>query len=290
MKNFLKGIIAGIGGVAPGLSGSVFLVILGLYQKTINAIGTLFKNFKQNVLFLIPLCLGFGVGAILFSKLVNFLLANYEMYTRFAFLGLVLGTIPLFYKEVKKEGFQKKYYIYIIIAACLGLVLLGFNKSLFPTITNPNLVQSVFLGIAVAGSSIIPGVDSAVILSCLGLYELYVSSLANFNLPVLIPAGFGLVIGALLISFVMNKLIKKYYTATFSIIFGLFLSIIPSVLNESCVIGFNFQTLLSFILLILGFALSYFLENINGNIAKLKQLIKHNKSENSNDQEGITKE
>ena len=98
MKNFLKGIIAGIGGVAPGLSGSVFLVILGLYQKTINAIGTLFKNFKQNVLFLIPLCLGFGVGAILFSKLVNFLLANYEMYTRFAFLCLVLCTKPLFYK------------------------------------------------------------------------------------------------------------------------------------------------------------------------------------------------
>lgn len=290
MKNFLKGIIAGIGGVAPGLSGSVFLVILGLYQKTINAIGTLFKNFKKNVLFLIPLCLGFGVGAILFSKLVDFLLTNYEMYTRFAFLGLVLGTIPLFYKEVKKEGFQKKYYIYIIIAACLGLVLLGFNKNLFPTITNPNLVQSVFLGIAVAGSSIIPGVDSAVILSCLGLYELYVSSLANFNLPVLIPAGFGLVIGALLISFVMNKLIKRFYTATFSIIFGLFLSIIPSVLNESCVIGFNLQTLLSFIILILGFCISYFLENINENIAKLKQLIKHNKSENANDQESITKE
>ncbi len=33
MKNFLKGIIVGIGGIAPGLSGSVLLVILGLYQK-----------------------------------------------------------------------------------------------------------------------------------------------------------------------------------------------------------------------------------------------------------------
>ena len=30
MKNFLKGIIVGIGGIAPGLSGSVLLVILGL--------------------------------------------------------------------------------------------------------------------------------------------------------------------------------------------------------------------------------------------------------------------
>ena len=274
MKTFLKGIIAGFGGIAPGLSGSVLLVILGLYQKTITAIGTLFKNFKENVKFLVPLVLGFGVGAILFSKVVDYLLNTYEMYTRFAFLGLVIGTIPLFYKEVKKEGFHKKYYIFILLAAIVGLFLFSFNKNLFPVVTNPNIVQSVFLGVAVAGSSIVPGVDSAVILSSLGLYELYVSSLADFNLSILIPAGFGLVIGALVISFIMNKLIKRYYTATFSIIFGLFLSIIPSVLNESCVIGLNLQTFLSFFIMICGFALSYFLGDIEGNIKKLKQIKK----------------
>lgn len=274
MKTFFKGIIAGFGGIAPGLSGSVLLVILGLYQKTITAIGTLFKNFKENVKFLVPLVLGFGVGAILFSKVVDYLLNTYEMYTRFAFLGLVIGTIPLFYKEVKKEGFHKKYYIFILFAAIVGLFLFSFNKNLFPVITNPNIVQSVFLGVAVAGSSIVPGVDSAVILSSLGLYELYVSSLADFNLSILIPAGFGLVIGALVISFIMNKLIKRYYTATFSIIFGLFLSIIPSVLNESCVIGWNLQTFLSFFIMICGFVLSYFLGDIEGNIKKLKQIKK----------------
>ncbi len=270
MERFFKGIIAGIGGIAPGLSGSVLLVILGLYQKTITAIGTLFKNFKQNVIFLFPLFLGFGVGAILFSKIVNFLLINYEMQTRFAFLGLVLGTIPLFYKEVKKEGFHKKYYLFILFAALAGLALFSFNKNLFPVVTDPNIIQSVFLGVAVAGSSIVPGVDSAVILSALGLYELYVSSLANFNLAVLIPAGFGLVGGALVISFIINQLIKRFYTGTFSIIFGLFLSIIPSVLNESCVIGFNFQTFLSFFILLCGFGVSYFLGDIEKNMKKLK--------------------
>ena len=49
MINFLKGIIAGIGGVAPGLSGSVLLIICGLYQKTLDTLGTLFNNFKKNV-------------------------------------------------------------------------------------------------------------------------------------------------------------------------------------------------------------------------------------------------
>ena len=279
MHNFLKGIIVGTDGIASGLSGSVLLVILGLYQKTITAIGTLFKNFKKNVAFLFPLCLGFGVGVIIFSKIVDFLLGNFEMYTRFAFLGLVLGTVPLFYKEVKKEGFNKKYYIVILLSAIAGFSLFFLNKDLFPVITNPNIFQSVLLGIAVAGSSIVPGVDSAVILSSLGLYELYVGSIADFNLSVLIPAGVGLVIGVLVISFIMNKLISKFYTMTFSIIFGLFLSIIPNVLNDSCALGLNANSVISIIILILGFGVSYFLGDIKGNIEKIKALIKKIKND-----------
>ena len=273
MRNFLKGIIVGIGGIAPGLSGSVLLVIFGLYQKTVNAIGTLFKDFKKNILFLIPLFLGFGVGVIIFIKIVDYFLNNFEMYTRFAFLGLVIGTIPLFYKEVKKEGFDKKYYILIIAAAICGFSLFFVNKDFFPQVTNPNLFQSVILGVAVAGSSIVPGVDSAVILSSLGLYELYVSSLASLNFSILIPAGVGLVVGALVISFIINKLIKRFYTATFSIIFGLFLSIITNVLNESCKIGFNAQSVIAIIIAIIGFGISYFLGDIKGNIEKSKKLL-----------------
>lgn len=257
-----------------GLSGSVLLVILGLYQKTITALGTLFKDFKKNILFLLPLILGFGIGVIIFSKIVNYLLGNFEMYTRFAFLGLVLGTLPLFYKEVKKEGFSKKYYVVIFIAACSGFCLFDMNRDLFPVITTPNIFQSVLLGIAVAGSSIVPGVDSAVILSSLGLYELYVSSLAEFNLSVLIPAGIGLIIGALLISYLVNKLIKKHYTMTFSIIFGLFLSIIPNVLNNSCILGVNIQSVFSILILIISFGFSFFLGDVKRNISKLKMYFK----------------
>lgn len=275
MINFLKGIIVGIGGIAPGLSGSVLLVIFGLYQKTIDAMGTLFKNFKKNIMFLVPLFMGFGIGVLLFSKIVDFLLNHYEMYTRFAFLGLIIGTIPLFYKEVKKEGFNNKYYVLMVASTIVGLLFFKFNKVLFPTITEPNLFQSIILGIAVAGSSIIPGVDSAVILSSLGLYELYVSSMANFNLQVLIPAGFGLGIGVLLISFIVNKLIKKYYTTTFSIIFGLFLAIIPSVLNESCILGFNSASIISIITVVIGFSVSFYLGDIKENNVKVKQLIRY---------------
>lgn len=118
MKTLLKGIIVGIGGIAPGLSGSVLLVILGLYQKALNAISTLFKNFKKNIAFLIPLIIGFGIGVLIFSKVVDFFLNNFEMQTRFTFLGLVLGTIPLFLKKLKGMAFQKILYIYSYGGLC----------------------------------------------------------------------------------------------------------------------------------------------------------------------------
>lgn len=277
-KNFFKGIIVGIGGVAPGLSGSVLLVIFGLYQKTINAIGTIFKDFKKNVCFLIPLFLGFGVGVLLFSKVVNFLLNNFEAPTRFAFLGLILGTLPLFWKEVKKEGFSKKYYIAIVAGLIVGILLFYFNANLFPVVTEPNLFQSVILGVAVAGSSIVPGVDSAAILSSLGLYELYVESVAELNFAILIPAGVGLGLGVLVISFIVNKLIKHCYTLTFSIIFGLFLSIIPKVLNGSCIEGFNIG---SIFFVIFGFLFSLYFGDIQNNNEKIKNFfgkIKEKKS------------
>lgn len=274
MKNLFLGIIVGIGGIAPGLSGSVLLVVLGLYEKTIHAVSTLLKDFKKNMLFLVPLVAGFAIGILLFSKAVDYFLTNFEMQTRFAFLGLVVGTIPLFYKEVRKKGFHKRYYAVMLAAAALGFALFSVNRGLFPTIREPNLFQSVMLGVAVAGSSIVPGVDSAVILSSLGLYEIYVSSMASLNFTVLLPAAAGLAAGAVVISLLMNLLLKRCYTFTFSVVFGLFISIIPNVLNESCVVAANGRTAVSLALMVLGFLLSLYLGDISGNNQRLKKLFK----------------
>ncbi|MBQ4542735.1 MAG: DUF368 domain-containing protein [Clostridia bacterium] len=235
---------------------------------------TLFKSFKKNIKFLIPLVLGFAVGVLLFSKVVDFMLTNFEFHTRYLFLGLVIGTVPLFYKEVKKRGFNNKYYLLIVLGAVLGIFLFSLNRNWFPVVTDPNLLQSVLLGVAVAGSSIIPGVDSAVILSALGLYELYVSSLAQLNISIIVPALLGLVVGAVLISSVMHILIKNFYTITFSVIFGLFLSIIPNVLNQNCAITSVKSLVVALILVVIGFLVSFYFEDVKGNNDKIKKLFK----------------
>ena len=259
MKTFLKGIIVGIGGVSPGLSGSVLLIIFGLYQKTLDALGTFFQNTKEKARFLLPLVAGMIIGVLLFSKAIDYFMTNFEMATCFCFLGLILGTLPTVWKELKKEGFAPRYYLYIVAAAALGLWFFRANPNTFPQIDAPNLLQSVLLGVAVAATAIIPGVDPAVFLSTLGLYRAYVSALADLNFAILAPLAVGLALGAVAISFVMSRLFKRFYTATYSMIFGIFLSMIPNMLTENCVLGLDLTSGISILLLIAGFAVSYIL-------------------------------
>lgn len=274
MERFLKGIIVGLGGVAPGLSGSVLLIIFGMYQSTLDAIGTLMVDFRKKIKFLLPLVAGMVLGVLLFSKLIDFLIHDYEMPTRFCFLGLILGTLPMVWKEVRKEGFSKKHYLLIALAAGLGTFLFRANGGGFPQVTDPNLLQCILLGVCVAATAIVPGVDPAVFLSSLGFYEMYVGALANLDFSILIPMVPGLALGAMAISFGMSLLFKRFYTATYSVIFGIFLSMIPNMLTENCVLGFNGVSVLSILLVVAGFGLSFYLGDLETNNQRLRKLFK----------------
>ena len=270
MDRFFKGIIVGLGGVAPGLSGSVLLIIFGLYQKTLEALGSLLTRFRKNVRFLAPLVAGMFLGVLLFCKLIDFFLNAYEMPTRFCFLGLILGTLPMVWQEVRKEGFSGGYYAVIALAALAGTWFFTVNPNAFPQVTDPTLLQKLLLGVAVAATAIIPGVDPAVFLSTLGLYEMYVSALANLELSILIPMVGGLAVGAVVISFAMSWLFRRFYTASFSVIFGIFLSMIPNMLTEDCVLGWNGASAVSVAVLLLGFLISWYLGDIPRHNAWLK--------------------
>lgn len=273
MIRYLKGIIVGIGGVAPGLSGSVLLIIFGLYRKTLEALGSLFAAPKRNFQFLLPLVLGMFTGVLLFSRVIDHCLAYYEVPTRFCFLGLILGTLPMVWREVKKEGFSPVFYGVIAAAAVIGTFLFTVNTDTFPQVTDPNLLQCIALGVAVAATAIIPGVDPAVFLSTLGFYEMYVHALAVIELGVLLPMVIGLALGAMAISFIMSQLFKRFYTATYSVIFGIFLSMIPNMLTESCTLGFDGSSVLSVVLMVLGFLLSFYLGDLQANNKRIREFI-----------------
>ena len=178
------------------------------------------------------------------------------------------------WKEVRKEGFSRGYYGLILVSFLGGICFFTLNPNLFPQITDPNLLQCIALGVAVAATAIIPGVDPAVFLSTLGFYEMYVRALAEFSLSILLPMVIGLVLGAAGISAAMTLLFKRWYTGTFSVIFGIFLSMVPNMLNETCVLAWNGRSLVSLVVMVLGFALSLYLGDFKNYNAKLKRIFK----------------
>ncbi|MBQ7001393.1 MAG: DUF368 domain-containing protein [Oscillospiraceae bacterium] len=274
MDRFWKGIIVGLGGVAPGLSGSVLLIIFGLYQRTLDALAGIVTNFKRNLRFLLPLVGGMFLGVLLFSKLIDYLLAFHEVPTRFCFLGLILGTLPMVWQEVKKEGFRPYHYAIIVLAAVFGTAFFTLNTDVFPQVTDPTLLQCIALGVAVAATAIIPGVDPAVFLSTLGFYEMYVGALADLNLQILAPMVLGLAAGAVGISFVMSVLFRRFYTVSYSVIFGIFLSMIPNMLTEQCVLGWDMDSMLSALVLVLGFLLSFYLGDFQHHNQKIQSFFR----------------
>ncbi len=271
MKTFFKGIVVGLGAVAPGLSGSILLVIFGLYQKVVSTVSHIFKGFKKNILFLLPLFLGIGVGIVVFSKLIAIPLEAFPMQTYYTFLGLILGTIPTLWREVRKEGFKKRHYAFVGVAFILGFLFFFFNQGLFPEVTEPNFFASVGLGLAVSAAYLIPGVDSFAILSAFGLYKLWLTSVGNLDFSVLLPAAIGVAIGAISISLIFNKLFSKWYTGTFSVIFGLFFAVIINFIITECPRpAFNLATLASLIFFLFGLAFSLAFSRIEDIIKYIK--------------------
>lgn len=80
----LKGMVIGIVNVIPGVSAGTFLVLLGIYDELVEAVGNFLTNKehrKDYCLFLFPLGVG-AAGAILaFANLITFLLERYAVPT-----------------------------------------------------------------------------------------------------------------------------------------------------------------------------------------------------------------
>lgn len=257
MTNFFKGIMGGVGNIVPGLSGGALLVIMGLYQECITAITEIvkLKNLKKNILFLLPIGLGVIAGTILVGNIILFFLDLYPMQTSYMFVGFIIGTIPLLFKEANKHGFKKSYIIPLGITFIIGISLLSLKNYEGVQAGNLTFTQSAILGLTLAGSTVIPGISSTVILSLIGFYDYYLYAISRVDLVVLFPIFSGLGIGAIFFVFLVNFLLKKYYGYTYYAVSGFCIATIPAVARGQ--FAFNLETLVSLILAFLAFTITY---------------------------------
>ncbi len=87
IKFFLVSVLSAFCLMLPGCSGTMIMLVFGIYASVINAIHSL------NFLILIPTGLGVLTGLFLGSKIIKFCFLNFEKATYWGILGLVLGSV-----------------------------------------------------------------------------------------------------------------------------------------------------------------------------------------------------
>lgn len=259
LASCMKGIALGAGAILPGISSGVLCVIFEIYETLINSILGFFKDIKENTKFLFPILLGVGIGVILFGNILKVLFENFPIPTKFAFIGLILGSIPTIFKTANRnKGFRMHYLIYTIATFLVAVLLLLFeNNFVTTTLGNTNFVFLVFAGFTMSIGVVVPGVSSSVLLMILGVYEVYLSSVASLNFAILIPMGIGLGIGGILFLKITKYCLDYFSTQTYYSIIGF---VLGSVLILYPGLTFNLTGLLSLFILVCCFGIAWYFE------------------------------
>ncbi|MGM8216034.1 DUF368 domain-containing protein [Bacillaceae bacterium W0354] len=260
-KNIYRGALMGTSDIIPGVSGGTIAMVLGIYERFIEAIsGILSREWKRHLLFLLPLLVGLLGAMYLLSGAIEWLFEHYPHQIQFLFLGLIAGMIPMLLKKSEyKTNFKGSHYGLLLIAALFVASMIFFREDSVPEVIMAFEMKTyviLFLSGWLASSAmILPGISGSFLLLLIGIYPTFTYAIHNLVIEALIPLGLGIVLGLLLMSKILTYFFHRFYYQTYALILGL-------VVGSLFVIfpGFEAETnrnVLSMIGLILGLLAAY---------------------------------
>ena len=285
---FVKGIVVGMANIIPGVSGGTIAVVTGIFDPLIEAINTLFKKFKKNLKFLIPVGLGLVAGVLAFSKLIGFLLQRFPLQTGLFFAGLVVGSIPLILKKSREGSTFKGVYLIPFAVCALAVTALAIIQTYFsndaggaaagalPVLTFGMVLKLFFGGMLSAGAMVVPGVSGSLVMMLLGIYDdmlAIISGLVSFKdihtvlsaALCAVPLGLGIIAGIFTIARIIGFLFKKFRTGTYYGILGLLCGSVLALFINLGQYGIVFTVpgvLIALLAMAAGIALAYFSSKI----------------------------
>lgn len=241
------GFSIGLSVIVPGISGSSIAIIMKVYDKLIYAFSNIFKRFKICIIFLLPIALGIIIGFALGFILVKILLEAFPFITICFFVGLMIGTYPILFKEIKGEKPKTKksllFALGTIIPIAITVISMQINTS--NSLAEINLYHYIlflFIGILISLTQIIPGLSATVLLMMFGYYTALINGIgrelfSNVKLIfVYVSLVIGFIIGILLFSKIINKMLTSYRKPFFFMICGLSIGSIAAVfLGNECI-------------------------------------------------------
>ncbi len=110
--------------IIPGVSGSMILMIVGLYPTVLGSISHLTDSFMHSCMILLPVGLGVVVGFLGGAKLIDLCIKRFPQMTFFAIIGLMLGSIYQIYNNAVVAVDTQGYITVTALLVGLGIALL----------------------------------------------------------------------------------------------------------------------------------------------------------------------
>lgn len=234
------GFLMGAADVVPGVSGGTVALILGIYERLINAISNCNRTFVSLLLsrrwtaaahhldlrFVLALGIGIATGIGGLATLMKYLLTEHRSLTFAAFSGMILASSWIVARRIRSFGPHH-----------LGLILLGALIALrlvsLTALQNPpdSLWYLFFCGMIGITAMILPGISGAFILLLLGRYDYILACIrstvhGDITLPTLMSLtvfAVGCITGLLSFSRILHWLLAEYEDATMAVLCGFML-------------------------------------------------------------------
>ena len=250
-KKILLGFFLGLAVIIPGVSGATIAIIFLMYEPLLNSISNLLSDFKKSFLFLLPIGIGAVVGFIVGLFAISRLFLIYPIILVGLFVGLMAGALPVVLDEIKnakKTSMRVVLFVFgLVIPILISVFALLFNKNgetMAFDITFFKILFYFVLGVLISLTQIVPGLSATALLIAVNEYSFILSCLHfsaiqnNPKILVLFLALFvGFVLGLILFSKIIDKLLREKKQTAFFMISGLSLSSIISMAISPEVVG-----------------------------------------------------
>ena len=241
--NVIKGFIVGASMLVPGFSGGTMAMILGIYDKLIASLSGIlsfsknenyFIKNKSNFLMVILFSIGALLGMIIVAKPLSAIIEKFFTISCFFFMGAALGGFNTVYNKTKSYKFNYMSVLYIILGAAIVYLISMIPEGFFSGSENNRSKSFTYFILIIAGfisaiALILPGISVSYMFLLLGIYQETINAVKNFYIPYLIPLFFGLILGIILTTKILEYWMTHYVKFSYLIISGFVLGSIIQV-------------------------------------------------------------
>lgn len=256
-----QGLIIGVSGILPGISGGVLCIVFGIYKPFMEILASPIAGIKAHWRRLLPVGIGAGAGFFMLVKAVSTLIEEHESLATAAFAGLILGTLPSLVRAAGKEKRSKASYVSFALSFVIFFTLFACLKVSDGLNVTPNFIWFVIAGAIWGLSIVLPGLSSSAILIFLGLFGPIAEGAISFDFSVLIPLAVGGVGSLVLFAKLINMLYEKHFSVMSHIIIGIVIATTLPILPTSFVSVMDAFIQIS--LVVLGFVYAIIFDNIS---------------------------